>query len=228
MKAVILEDEGLMALFLQENLENLGYKVVGCFSDAQSFYKFLEETPPVDLVIMDILINGPIDGIQASLFFRRKYLNAALIFITSFKDSDIIQEARNAQPQSYLIKPISSCDLEAALMTCNIERKEIIKRKEKKDSVNIGLYTYNIKEQVMYKDNVALKLSKKETLCLHKLCVNKNLYLSHEVLSSYIWNDDEYYTNNSLRELLFRLRKKLPELTIENIPNIGYSLKSLI
>lgn len=225
MKVVILEDEGIMALFLRENLENLGYKVVGCFSDAKSFYNFLEKKPPIDLVIMDILINGPIDGIQASLFFRRKYLKTALIFITSFKDSDTIQEAKNAKPQAYLIKPITSCDLEAALMTCNIEKKEMIIREEKKDLINIGLYTYNAKEHVIYKNNDALKLSKKETLCLHQLCINKNLYLSHEVLSSYIWSDNEYYTNNSLRELLFRLRKKLPELVIENIPSIGYTLK---
>ncbi|XOB62169.1 helix-turn-helix domain-containing protein [Campylobacterota bacterium DY0563] len=68
-----------------------------------------------------------------------------------------------------------------------------------------------------------ITLSKNEKFFLHILIVNKNNTVSNEQIDTLVWNDNPIDDVNR-RHLLFRLRKKLPELDIETIKGIGYRL----
>jgi DNA-binding response OmpR family regulator len=131
---------------------------------------------------------------------------------------------------SYLIKPFNTSDIKVAL---SIAIKEINKIKitnnlqlnKNPNEVKIGPYLYKPKEKTIYKGFDIVKLSTKEMELFYKLYTSKNSFVSIESLCEHLWCEEHKDRSRSIRELFHRLRKKLPELSIENMPSIGYSLK---
>ena len=225
MKTIIVEDEGLMTLFLKETLIELGHEVIATFNNADDLLSSTDAIKQADLILMDILIKGKTDGIQASQEIKSKYPTASIIFITSYKDSDTIQNAQLSSPLAYLIKPINKSDLEATLMVVQSQIKQTVKANDD-FKIKISDYEYDKNESLIYENNQLIKLSKKEQICLKELMKSFNQYISQEQLLYSVWNDD-VASETSLRELVYRLRKKLPKLMIENNKNYGYILKEL-
>jgi len=221
MNIAIVEDEGLTALFFKESLEELEHNVVGIFDNSEVFLEFVKIDSRIDLVFMDIQINGKLDGIQLAYELSIKYPDISIVFVTSFKDNDTIKSAKIASPLGYLIKPVVESDLNAILMV--VESFKNRHQVEDIHIVHIGNYRYDRANQILSKDNKIIHLSEKEKICFDSLVSNINLYVSHEQLIAKIWNGE----NNrelSLRELMYRLRKKMPEISITNVSKIGYTL----
>lgn len=225
MNVVIIEDDNLITLFLKNALIDLGHNIIGNFNEAKSFYNFLDQNKNhIDLVIMDILLKGSIDGIEAGIHLRKISDKISLLFVSSFNDSETFKIAKEAKPNAYLIKPISLKDLEASLMVIE-SLNENTEKNPNEEIINISNYTYDKTSKLIYENNKLIKLSKKEQLCINMLIEDKNKYISQEILINKIWENEEEYSLNSLRELVYRLRKKLPELSIDNSPIFGYILE---
>ncbi len=224
MNTIVVEDEGITALFLKESLLDLHHSVAGVFNNATDLFDFLKNNhKKIDLIFMDINIEGSIDGIQAAKEISLEYGDISIVFITSFKDSHTIQEAQIAKPLGYLVKPISEVDLETVLMVTQANRTQTT---AKQDEIILGAYTYNTDTQKLSYKHQLIHLTKNEKACVGLLMKNLNTQVSAELLMKHIWNDDKDRIS-SLRELLFRLRKKLIGLEISNTPNIGYTLKTV-
>ena len=221
MKIVIVEDEAIMAMYLEESLIELGHEVLACFSNANDLFLYLADHE-VDLVFMDILINGPMDGIEAGIQLKNKYSNILLIFLTSYNDRETINLARDAKPDGYIIKPITKNDLDAAIMV--LHKHDRFKKINNSKTIMLSTYLFDKGTGLISEHGVVIKLSYKEQLCLSFLIKNKNNYVSVDTLLSVIWEEEHTPGLNSLRELIYRLRKKLPNLTLESSPNIGYIL----
>ncbi len=221
MNIIIVEDEGITAFYLQETLSSLGCHVQGTFDNAKTVLEFLETTQ-AEVVFMDINIKGNMDGIQLSQVIYTKYPNVKFIFITSYKDSQTILEAQSVKPLGYLIKPIGESDLEAILMIIRGQSGINFPNKNNEE-LQLNNFRYDLKEKRLYNKKGLITLSTKEQLCLDLLIKNRNSYVSIEQLTSAIW-DDTNNKENSLRELIYRLRKKLSSLSITTTPNLGYSL----
>lgn len=221
MKIIIVEDEGITALFLEDVFQALGHEVVGMFDNGQDVIESLNPEN-TDVIFMDIQIKGPMDGIQLSQIIHRKVPDMKFVFLTSYKDSITINDAQGVQPIGYLIKPILKQDLEAILMVVQGQ----IKQQHKNDDalIQMGEYIYHTDTMSLKRGNTYVHLTKNEQLCFHELIKNREQHVSTQQLISVIWSTNEDLTA-SLRELTSRLRKKLRGLTLENIPNIGYILK---
>lgn len=109
----------------------------------------------------------------------------------------------------------------------------MLRRKENKalqldnnELMKIKSYNYDKNNKLVFQDSNIIKLSAKESSCLFYLIKNRNTYVSHESLIAHIWYYQKENASNSLRELVYRLRKKLPSLEIDTCPNIGYILKT--
>lgn len=139
MNVVLVEDEGITAMFLEETIESLGSKVVGIFAEGESLLVFLEHNS-IDLIFMDIQINGALDGIQVATRVHQKYPAISFVFLTSFKDTDTIASAKIVKPLGYLIKPIIEADLEAMLMV--VESVREIRKSIPDSSICLGEYNY--------------------------------------------------------------------------------------
>jgi response regulator of citrate/malate metabolism len=118
---LIVEDELLIAEMLKEMLLELEYTVSGVARDFDAAQKILKNDININFAILDINLNQSKNGIDVA-----KTLNIPFVFLTSYFEKTIIQEAIEYKPQAYLIKPFTKTDLYTTL--------EIIKQKISMDA----------------------------------------------------------------------------------------------
>lgn len=128
-KILIVEDEPVVALDLQQEVEQLGLAVVGLAESADEALLAAEENRP-DLALMDVRIVGSMDGVQTARLLREAY-GIPVIFLTSYSDESTIRRAARELPYGYLTKPFQPRELKAALeVGLHRERTETQRRRE--------------------------------------------------------------------------------------------------
>jgi diguanylate cyclase (GGDEF)-like protein/PAS domain S-box-containing protein len=124
-KIMIVEDEGIIAMDIRSQLEGFGYDVVAtAFSGGQAITLATQHRP--ELVMMDIVLKGSMDGISAAKTISRS-LHIPVIFLTAYSDPATLQRAKVTGAYGYLIKPFRPDELhasiEVALYKHRLERK---------------------------------------------------------------------------------------------------------
>jgi len=112
-KILIVDDEVVVAEDIRRQLRVLGYLVVGVVASGEDAVRLAGEHRP-DVVLMDIKLNGMMDGIDAARTIQSQY-GTPVIYLTAFSDEETLERARETLPLAYLIKPFVSSDLRAAL-----------------------------------------------------------------------------------------------------------------
>lgn len=112
-KILVVEDEVIVARTIASQLIQLGYTVVGTASSGKAAIAKALETQP-ELILMDIIIKGEIDGIDTASYIR-EHLDIPIIFLTAYGDDDTVQRAKITQPFGYIVKPFTSKDLRIAI-----------------------------------------------------------------------------------------------------------------
>lgn len=113
MRIIIVEDEPVMRMDMKCLIEDTGHEVVGVGKDGFDAINLCKEKKP-DLVIMDI--NMPVlDGISAAKIIYRDKLSKAVVMLTAYSDTEHIQGAKDAGVFGYLVKPVDTNNLVAAL-----------------------------------------------------------------------------------------------------------------
>jgi len=124
-KVMLVEDELIVASSIAQNLQKSGYEVVGIASSSQQALAAIEQSLP-DLVLMDIRIRGPVDGVQTAEQIRDRF-RIPVIFMTAHADSKTLERAKIAEPFGYIVKPVALASLvtaiEIALYKNGIDRK---------------------------------------------------------------------------------------------------------
>jgi len=121
----IVEDSFIVSLHLRKALEKEGYEVIGVSESGEKAIDEIDQHKP-DLVLMDIMLVGKMDGIQTATLIKEKF-NIPVVFITALTDKETIQRAKVAEPHGYLIKPFEDRDvftvIEMALYKSGTEKK---------------------------------------------------------------------------------------------------------
>jgi PAS domain S-box-containing protein len=112
-RILIVEDEPIVALDLQQELEQFGCEVVALAQSADEALMAVEESQP-DLALMDLHIFGSLDGIQTARLLRDAY-QVPSIFLTAYSDDTTISRAVREMPYGYLTKPFQTRELKATL-----------------------------------------------------------------------------------------------------------------
>lgn len=124
-KVVVVEDEALIALDLKSRLERAGYSVPSIADNSDEALRTIEADRPA-LVLMDIRLRGPRDGIETAAEIRRRY-DIPVIFVTAHADRDTLNRARITEPFGYVVKPFVGVDfhaqVEIALWKHQMERR---------------------------------------------------------------------------------------------------------
>ena len=110
---LVVEDESVVAMHIEESLEKLGYAVAAVVASGEEAVKKAEETRP-DLILMDIVLKGEIDGIEAAGQIREKF-NIPVIYLTAYADDAILQRAKITEPLGYIVKPFNERELKSAI-----------------------------------------------------------------------------------------------------------------
>lgn len=112
-KILVVEDEGITVLHMRKALEEMGYIVAGVASSAEEAIMKSTEIRP-DLVLMDILLKGEVDGIEAAEKIRA-ILNIPVIYLTAHADEATLRRAKITEPFGYIVKPFKERDLYIAI-----------------------------------------------------------------------------------------------------------------
>jgi len=111
-KILLVEDESIEAMDIKRTLESFGYEVPYVASSGEDAIK---EAPAIlpDLILMDIILNGEINGIQVANEIEK--LNIPVIYLTAHTEESTVQKAKLTDPYGYIIKPYEQKDLKNAI-----------------------------------------------------------------------------------------------------------------
>ena len=112
-KILIADDEALIVMNLEESLQRRGFEISGICGDAQSAVNMARELKP-DLVVMDIVMPGEKDGIEACEIIQEE-LDIPVILLTAYGGEGNIKRAQHASPSALLMKPCESDHLALAI-----------------------------------------------------------------------------------------------------------------
>ena len=102
-KIFIVEDEVIVAESLNDQLQSLGYTVVGQATSGEETLQKINNNLP-DLVLMDIMLKGVMDGIETAKEVRDLH-GIPVVFLSAYSDSETLKRAKLIEPFGYLIKP---------------------------------------------------------------------------------------------------------------------------
>lgn len=105
-----MEDDGFQALLVNKLITKMGYEAIGTVTSGEKAVETALEKKP-DLILMDISLEGEIDGITAVTQIKKK-VDIPVIYITGNSDSYNLDRAEKTGFIEYLIKPISGKMLE--------------------------------------------------------------------------------------------------------------------
>jgi two-component system, response regulator PdtaR len=108
-KIFIVEDEPIVAMTLEDTLAQLGYVVAGTATNGRDALEQIGETHP-DLILMDIRIEGELDGIETAEKVTTLY-HIPVVYLTAHSDEKTLERAMATQPHGYLLKPFRTREL---------------------------------------------------------------------------------------------------------------------
>jgi DNA-binding LytR/AlgR family response regulator len=229
-KIFIVEDEIDLAENLEDILINSGYQIIGMEEESENALSKILLTKP-DLILMDIMLKGPMDGIELTKKIREKS-NVPIIFITAHAEQTYLERISELNYDSFLLKPFTK---EVLTTTINLTFLKYLKKKSEKNILNIrdkgflvpideddiimlkadGLYTriFTKTRQYVIRDilkDVIGKLSDKKFIRIHK---------SYLVNLDYVtaFNAKEVTISNFIVPIRRGYFRELGELLIEKL-----------
>ena len=139
-RILVVEDEAIIAKDIELKLIRMGYSVCGVAGSAQEAVQRADAHKP-DLILMDILLEGETDGIQAAEAIH-SHLSTPLIYITAHADDATLRRARMTEPYGYIVKPIDFRELHSTIeMALYKYKTDSMLRIQHELAVDMGLMT---------------------------------------------------------------------------------------
>jgi len=114
-KILIIEDEAIISFSYQLQLERMGFEVLGTAKSTEEAEALLKQERP-DLIIMDIYLKGPKNGLElAQEIHANDPVPIPILFLTASTRPDVVEAIRALKGCHYLSKPINSDSLEDML-----------------------------------------------------------------------------------------------------------------
>lgn len=110
---MVVEDEGIVARDIGQRLTKMGYNVVAVVDSGEAALEKASGTQ-IDLVLMDIILKGDLDGTQTARQLYERH-HVPIIYLTAHADQATLQRAKETQPFGYVVKPFQEQDLKTSI-----------------------------------------------------------------------------------------------------------------
>lgn len=112
-RALIIEDEVLIAEELSERLSRMGISVIAAVDSADEGIRIATTDRP-DLVLMDIRLNGKKDGVQAAVEIRRQ-VDVPIVYLTAYSDRMTVDRVKRTEHDGFILKPFHRRELQTTI-----------------------------------------------------------------------------------------------------------------
>ena len=120
-RILIVEDEAINALYTKQFLESKGFVIVDTVCTGEEAIQCAERDKP-DIILMDIVLSGEIDGISAAEEINERY-NTSIIYLTGHSDEATLNRAKATEPYGYILKPVNEDELYSTIVTALYKHK---------------------------------------------------------------------------------------------------------
>lgn len=209
MKILLLEDNQRLNATIVKRLQMKGYEI-DSFADGNDAYEAVDNG--YGCFILDINVPS-LDGIELLKRIREYYPQTPVIIISSTVELEVIKDSYSYGCNDYIKKPFFIDELEIKIeKLCNVTN----------DVVTFGdNYQFDALSSLLEHAGVRERLSKKERLLLGLFLSDQSKVVPYEKIQSIVW-EGNFASLDSIRSLVRRLRKKIPENYIETVVDIGY------
>jgi len=128
LRALIVEDEVLIAEELRERLSRLGFSVIGAVDSADEGIAIATREAP-DLVLMDIRLMGEKDGVQAAQEIREQ-VDVSIVYVSAHSDLLTVERAKRTDHDGFILKPFHRRELQSVIEVAMLRRDARAKQKE--------------------------------------------------------------------------------------------------
>lgn len=217
---LFIEDEENIRKNYVEYLGGYFKEVYEASSAEEALIIYKEKKP--DLMIVDIHLPEQ-NGIDFIKDIRKYDVVTKIIILTAHADPSFLLESIPLKLTTYLIKPINRKELKDSL---NLAIKEIesFTILSNKRIILQEEYSWDSECKELYHCNTIVTLTFMEKKFLELLLCGKSRVFSYDEIFDYVWGYEEIGTTSGLKNLVTRLRKKLPENMITNLSNEGYKI----
>lgn len=228
---LVVEDESIVSKDIQHSLKKLGYNVVGASATAERAIEMAKTENP-DVVLMDIMLKGELNGIEAAEEIR-KSCAVPVIFLTAYADESTLSKAKITEPYGYILKPFKEIDLHTTIEMAiykHGKEQEIVKQRDLLFSL-VENREANQKGYVFVKSNSKLVKLKNEDIyyiealkdyvVIHTQDARYTIHSTMKDMDQKLGHDEFVRVH---RSYIVRLDKistiEYPNLTLENIDKI--------
>ncbi len=194
---LIVEDEAIVAADLANKLEQLGYAIRGATASGEEAV-VLARTRRPDLVLMDIRLEGRMDGVEAAEQIRRE-CDLPVIYLTAHSDRATLERAKLTEPFGYILKPFEEPDLLAHIEMALYKHQAELKLRESEAALARANAELHVTIEELRTTNEELRTT------------NEELQVTSEELSTLT---EQLQMNNE--QLERRVADRTRELTLSN------------
>lgn len=213
---MIVEDEDKLRDGLSAALAPFFSKLINAKNGDEGLKKFKKYNP--DLVITDILM-PIVDGLDMAKSIKAMSKDTPIIVLSAYSEKERLLRAIDIGIDKYLIKPV---DVEELLLIIELIKNEKIGTNS---LININeLYKFDKIKRVLIKDDEEIALTKKELAFICLLIKQMGALVLHEDIKTHIWTNEKV-SDTAIRTFIKRVRDKVGDELIKNVPGLGYKIK---
>lgn len=223
-RILIVEDDVNLGTTLAGALEMHDFKVLYLTNGDQILEKVQHFEP--DIVILDIMLNGTLDGFEIAKLIRKEN-NSPILFTTSRDGNEDLKTGFSIENTDYIRKPYRLIEVTLRIDNLLSLYEKTIKKIE---PISIGHFSFYPEEQSLKFEYDKIHLNNYETAVLALLCQNKNNFISRTKIIQAVWNEnDAKIKDASLNNVLSNLRKHLKkDIDIKLETKIGLGVRLIM
>lgn len=224
-RILIVDDEPKMVRLLREALTATGFEVLAALNGENAISMTALEQP--DLVVLDIMLSGEIDGYEVCRRLREFSDVPVLMLTAKVRDADRLR-GFDCGTDDYITKPFNTKELIARIRAV-LKRTKAAGQVPPEAELDCGDMHIDLAQRRVFVRGEEIHLTPTEYALLYELARHPNQVMLHEQLLAAVWGDEYRKDEEYLRAYIYTLRKKIemdpsdPQIIVRS-PGVGYML----
>ena len=222
---LILNNSSILLVEDEENLRNSFAKILLFYvakvytaADGEEAFSLYQSEHP-DIIITDIKM-PKLNGVELIKRIRKENPHIPIIVTSAYTDRDFLLESIKLSLIDYIVKPIKEKDLVRLLEAS----AEILSTKSQTTIIIDTIHTYDYDNKVIIQENIPITLTQKEIDLFELLLAHRGNLVTRQVIEDALYIYEEA-PPSALKNLIFKLRKKIGSDIIQTVGNLGYTIK---